>query len=85
MYFQLRALVEAGDLTRISVAELRRFRDVSGRLRRLDIDEKYAAWARGDQRSDAALGAPKKRANGSLAVEVLPFPYEQFGSLPGVA
>lgn len=83
-YFEHRALVESGDLARMSVNDLRRFRGVRDRLQGPDVEARYAEWVRGHRAGEATADDLKSRSIGSVVVEALPFPYEQFGSLPGV-
>jgi hypothetical protein len=82
-YFERRALIDAGDLAEISVNDLRRFRELRERFARPDVEARYARWI-GEPRGDALPGEVKTRSNGTVAIEALPFPYEQFGTFPGV-
>lgn len=87
-YLATRKAVKAGDLARLSVTDIDRFRSLRERFRGAAFDGVYADWLR---RGDAALEdqhgvvpAPR-RSVGRLVIERLPFDYTQFGSLPGVA
>jgi hypothetical protein len=81
--------MDQGDLARISVAAIDRFRTLRKAFRRPIFDELYLEWRR---HGDAALSAhaaslqqPSIRSVGTLVTELLPFDYSQFGSLPRVA
>ncbi|MGH9410547.1 MAG: hypothetical protein ACRD1V_13955 [Vicinamibacterales bacterium] len=87
-YFAMRRAVDQGDLSRLSVADIDRFRDLRERFAAPALDARYAEWlAHGDRvlESIAPAAAPRPRRPGRLVREVLAFDYSQFGSLPGVA
>jgi hypothetical protein len=87
-YFMMRRVVDQGDLSRLSVADIDRYRHLRGRFATPAIDTRYADWlTHGDRVLDQIADAvpPKPRCAGRLMREVLTFDYSQFGSLPGVA
>jgi hypothetical protein len=87
-YFATRKAVEGGELARLAVTDIDRFRALRERFRGAAFDAVYADWL---TRGDAALADPDqmtrapRRSVGRLVIETLPFDYTQFGSLPGVA
>jgi hypothetical protein len=88
-YFRTRRAVDAGDVARLSLPDIDRFRRLRERFNAPALDKQYERWAAG---GDAALGAVAGGAShgaapsvGRLITEALPFDYSQFGSLPGVA
>jgi hypothetical protein len=84
-YFERRRLVDGGELAQVSVFDLRRFRDLRQRFGTPVHEALYAEWA---QTGRIGAATPESRtgdSNGTLLLEALPFTYEQFGSLPGVA
>jgi hypothetical protein len=87
-YFTSRRSVDAGDLSRMSMEDIDRFRQLRALFTGAANEALYRAWtARGDEVL-ASTTAGRKGANsvvGRLIVEPLPFDYSQFGSLPGVA
>jgi hypothetical protein len=87
-YLGTRKAVEAGELARLSVTDIDRFRTLRERFRGAAFDGVYADWLRrGDAvlaDRDWAISAPR-RSVGRLVIETLSFDYTQFGSLPGVA
>ena len=84
-YFERRRLVEGGDLAQVSVFDLRRFRTLRQRFGLPAHDRLYNEWVTTGRVGGAAPGSPTGDSTGTLITEVLPFAYEQFGSLPGVA
>lgn len=84
-YFERRQVVDRGELAQVSVFDLRRYRDLRQRFATPAHDELYAEWARTGQVGEATHGSPTGDSIGTLLLEALPFAYEQFGSLPGVA
>ena len=87
-YFTSRRVVEGGDLSRLSMDDIGRFRRLRARFAGAAIDARYRDWTvRGEEVLDASSAAPAQSASsdGRLIVEALPFDYRQFGSLPGVA
>jgi hypothetical protein len=87
-YFATRRAVDGGELARLSVGDINRFRALRERFRGASFDTAYTAWLeRGDVVLAGADGAPNGpgRSVGQLRTESLPFDYTQFGSLPGVA
>jgi len=87
-YFATRKAVDGGELARLAVTDIDRFRALRERFRGAAFDAFYAEWL---TRGDAALADPDqmtrapRRSVGRLVIETLPFDYTQFGSLPGVA
>jgi hypothetical protein len=87
-YFATRKAVDGGDLARLSVAEINRFRLLRDRFAGASFDTLYRDWlTRGDaaMERDRSSTAPARRSVGRLVTDTLPFDYSQFGSLPGVA
>jgi hypothetical protein len=84
-YFERRQLVDRGDLAQVSVFDLRRFRTLRQRLDSAAHDRLYTEWLATGRTDAATPGSPTGDSTGTLTMEVLPFAYEQFGSLPGVA
>jgi hypothetical protein len=88
-YFTMRRTVDRGDLSRLSVADIDRFRHLRDRFAAPTVEARYAEWlAQGDRVLEplASIAAPRRpRRPGRLVREVLAFDYSQFGSLPGVA
>jgi hypothetical protein len=86
-YFVTRRAVDGGELARLSVADINRFRSVRERFCGSAFDAAYADWLRRGDAAVAATDQPSQslRSIGRLVIETLPFDYAQFGSLPGVA
>jgi len=88
-YFAKRRFVDAGELGRLSVADIDRFRRLRERLTVPAVESLYRAWLKdGDLALSARqVGSPQSTAVslGCLQIEGLSFDYSQFGSLPGVA
>jgi hypothetical protein len=85
-YFERRRIVERGELAQIPVQDLRRFRDLRQRLDTPAYSARYAAWLASGEIGPATDGPTGVEPSvGQLVTETLPFSYEQFGSLPGVA
>ncbi|MCC7241565.1 MAG: hypothetical protein IT180_06545 [Acidobacteria bacterium] len=87
-YVTTRKAVDAGELARLSVTDINRFRALREKFRGPAFDAVYRDWL---QRGDTVLAGPDRashaprRSVGRLVVETLRFDYSQFGSLPGVA
>lgn len=87
-YFTSRRAVDGGELSRLSMGDIDRFRRLRGVFSGAAFDALYRAWAaHGDQVLVAHAAAQARGAAGvgRLITEALPFDYSQFGSLPGVA
>jgi len=84
-YFERRRLVDRGDLAQVSVWDLRRYRELRQRFDSAVHETQYAEWLTTGRLGGDTPGSPTGDSIGSLLTEVLPFAYEQFGSLPGVA
>jgi hypothetical protein len=84
-FFERRQLVDRGNLTQVSVWDLRRYRDLRQRFDSPVHDAMYADWLTTGRISTAPPASPTGDSHGTLVTDVLPFAYEQFGSLPGVA
>jgi hypothetical protein len=87
-YVQARRRIEQGALDALSVADIQRYRACETRARG-PLDALYARWRSAGEPTVSALDArmhdthpPDAR---QLLVHALPFRYEQFGGLPGVA
>ena len=68
-----------------SVGDLRRYRDLRQRFDSPAHDALYEEWRTTGRLGAATPGSPTGDSTGTLLQEALPFTYEQFGSLPGVA
>ena len=84
-YFERRRLVDGGDLAQVSVFDLRRFRTLRQRFDSPAHERLYNEWLTTGRMGAATPGSPTGDSTGTLITDVLPFAYEQFGSLPGVA
>jgi hypothetical protein len=88
-YFTMRRAVDHGDLARLSVSDIDRFRRWRERFAAPDVNARYAEWlARGERafESGPPVAMPRRPGRpGRLVREDLRFDYSQFGSLPGVA
>ena len=84
-YFERRRLVERGDLTQVSVWDLRRYRELRQRFESPAHEVLYVDWLSTGCIGGDTPGSPTGDSIGRLVLEALPFAYEQFGSLPGVA
>jgi hypothetical protein len=87
-YFGTRRAVDAGDVARLSLPDIERFRRLRERFGAPAFTQLYDRWvSAGDSALMALTGAARGAApSGSrLITEALPFDYSQFGSLPGVA
>ena len=85
-YFAKRRIVEQGDLSQISVQDIGRLRALRQALATPRHEGLYASWlATGNLEVESAVDGSSTTPSGRLVVEPLPFAYEQFGSLPGVA
>lgn len=63
----------------------RRFRDLRQRFDSPAHEALYQEWLTTGRIGAATPGSPTGDSTGTLLQEALPFTYEQFGSLPGVA
>jgi hypothetical protein len=88
-FFTTRQTIDHGELARLSVAAIDRFRTLREQFSAAPFDALYAEWC---QRGEAAFaayapvaGRSPMRSVGQLVTDVLKFDYSQFGSLPGVA
>ena len=83
-YFSRRQTIERGDVALIPVGDLHRFRELREKLGTGRDDSLYRAWV---QTGHLPLGMSDRQqsTSGSLLIETLPFSYDRFGSLPGVA
>ncbi len=84
-FFERRQLVDGGNLAQVSVWDLRRYRDLRQRFDSPLHDAAYTEWLMTGRISTSPPGSPTGDSHGTLVTDVLPFAYEQFGSLPGVA
>jgi hypothetical protein len=84
-FFERRQLVERGDLTQVSVWDLRRYRDLRQRFDSPVHQAMYTDWVTTGRLSTTTPGSSTGDSHGTMVTDVLPFAYEQFGSLPGVA
>ena len=87
-FFSTRQTIDDGELARLSVAAIDRFRTLRQRFGGATFESLYAEWRR---HGDSALAtwvapaAPAGQSNGKLVTERLKYDYSQFGSLPGIA
>jgi hypothetical protein len=84
-----RAVVDRGEVKRLSIENIDRFRKLRERFAVPAVERLYAEWR---TRGDTALATPGSAASplgtirtGHLVTDVLPFDYSQFGSLRPVA
>ena len=87
-FFRAKLAVERNELKHLSVADLNRFRDLRQGLATGDVEQLFASWkVQGDAALavDQSWGADPPAAKGHLIEHSLPFSYEQFGSLAGIA
>ena len=85
-YFATRRMVEQGDLSQICVRDIGRLRALRQTLATPRHERLYARWlATRNLELDSPVAESSTTSSGRLVVEPLPFAYEQFGSLPGVA
>ena len=84
-YFEKRRLIDNGELAKISVVDLPRFRDLRARFQSRANDALYDDWLRTGSIVADAPRSPTGDSIGTLITDLVPFAYEQFGSLPGVA
>ena len=84
-YFERRRLVDAGDLAQVSVFDLRRFRTLRQHFDSPAHERLYEEWLTTGHIGVVTPGSPTGDSIGILITDVVPFAYEQFGSLPGVA
>jgi hypothetical protein len=84
-YFAARRLVDGQQLSTLSVSDLNEYRAARRRYAGAAIERLYHAWvADGDQvLADAMVSRPV--GDGRLLMRTLAHPYEQFGSMAGVA
>jgi hypothetical protein len=86
--FTTRQVVERGDLSRLSVTAIDRYRTLRDQLAGVRFEALYADWCRNGEPALATYAAATHRptaSRGQLVSERLPFDYSQFGSLPGIA
>lgn len=79
-YFSLRRRVEAGRLEELTVGDLHDYRAARRRLSGPAVERAYAAW-----RGEASSAVPAMRGRGRLLIRVSSHPYQQFGTMAGVA
>lgn len=89
-FFRTKPEVDRGDLTRLRVPDLNRFRDLRHVLAGWQVERLFGKWLEhGDAVVTEALtkrGAdPSAKSTGRLITYVLPFNYRPFGSLAGIA
>jgi hypothetical protein len=87
-FFTTRQVVDSGDLTRVSYADIDRYRSLRERFAAASFDTLYADWCQQGEPALAAYTLSRNRPPrglGQLVTEALKFDYSQFGSLPGIA
>jgi hypothetical protein len=74
-------------MRRFSLWDLRRYRDLRQRFDSPVHHVMYADWLATGRTSTTAMtpGSPTGESHATRGTDVLPFSYDQFGSLPGVA
>jgi hypothetical protein len=72
-YFERRRLVEQGDLTQVSVRDLRRYRERRQRFDSTAHERLYGDWPSTGRVGGDTPGSPTGDSIGSLVIEVLPF------------
>ena len=83
-FFAIRRAVEHDQLARISAAQLQEFRSLRRKLATPAIEQRYADWvATGSSEIDERTTSAG--LSGRLVMHELRHPYEQFGTLAGVA
>jgi hypothetical protein len=83
-FFRARRLVDAGSLQELSVEDLARFRERRSQYGGPRYEALYARWRERGASVLADSTAPALRG-GELLTHLLPFRYDQFGSLAGLA
>jgi hypothetical protein len=84
-YFSARRAIEREEFTRLSVAELNQFRAARRRFATPAIEASYAAWLAADPGASASADVEPGQRTGRLIVRQLAHPYDQFGTMAGVA
>ncbi len=85
-YFMTRRAIEQDQLAGLSVAELYQFRAAKRRFSSPAVEQQYRVWLSGGGQVSAAHDEQQPSGGtGSLVMRALPFPYQQFGTLAGVA
>jgi hypothetical protein len=86
-FFDTRRRIELGELKRVSVADIKRYRELHDRVGHR-MDALYSRW---QELGDAALQALERPTSQvvspettQLLIHKLPHRYEQFGALPGL-
>jgi hypothetical protein len=86
-FFHTRRRIELGELKRVSVADIKRYRELHDRVGHR-MDALYSRW---QELGDAALQTLERPKNQGVSPETtqliihkLPHRYEQFGALPGL-
>ncbi len=88
LFFRVKLAVERKDIRSLSVPEIHRFRELRDSPAVVDLEPLFIAWkAQGDAAvaTDARWRTNRPAPRCRLVEHTLPFPYEQFGSLPGLA
>jgi hypothetical protein len=83
-----RRMVDQGDLTRLSVSAIDRYRSLREQFSGATFEALYVDWCKRGEPALAAYATPNGRPTrsvGQLVTDLLTFDYSQFGSLPGVA
>lgn len=86
--FTTRQLVDRGDLSRLSVAAIDRYRARRGQFAGATFEALYAQWCLHGEAALTTYASANRRpaqSHGQLVTEPLPFDYSQFGSPPGIA
>lgn len=82
--FQIRRLIDDGQLGRLSAADLHEYRQWKHSFNGPRYERLYAAWLVDGEAADSAGGLVTP-CSGQLLIRTLPHPYDQFGSMAGVA
>ena len=84
-YFHARRLVEGDQLSRLTVAELYDYRAARRRFSTPAFERLYVTWLSDGDHGIAAAPPSPELGRGRLVVHSLARPYQQFGSLAGIA
>ena len=84
-YFAARRLVESEQLSALSVADLNTFRAARRRYAGAAVERLYQEWMAQGESVSADAVTSRVLGQGRLLLRTLAHPYEQFGSMAGVA
>jgi hypothetical protein len=84
-YFSIRQAVERDDLAGLSAEQLHEFRNARRRFGTPAVEQQYASWLANGGEIQSGRVPSEGELNGRLVLRQLAHPYEQFGTLAGVA